>query len=243
MTVSRLAVAWRQFSPMQALRITAAAVARRLLDRYAEPSYGQTGEDRVIEALLGNDTSLKPGFYVDVGANHPIRFSNTYALYRKGWRGIAIEPNAQLVERHRRTRRRDCVVCAIVSDETRDVIFTEFVEPLVSSVDESHVRTWEAQHPVVSRRSVKPRTLTDILTAEGAPPQFDLLSVDCEGHDLSVLRSLDFSRFRPRLIVAEAHGLKIADATRHPMATFLAGHGYQMVGYVAENAYFVLEKR
>ncbi len=58
--------------------------------KYEFASFSQEGEDRILAALLGLREARKPGFYVDVGAHHPERFSNTLIFYNRGWRGINI---------------------------------------------------------------------------------------------------------------------------------------------------------
>jgi len=54
-------------------------------DIYATKSYSQKGEDIILRRILGEK---EVGFYIDIGAHHPKRFSNTYLFYKKGWRGI-----------------------------------------------------------------------------------------------------------------------------------------------------------
>ena len=60
-------------------------------DLYAIKCYSQEGEDMILRRIFEE----KNGFYVDVGAHHPRRFSNTYYFYKQGWTGISIEPNPQ----------------------------------------------------------------------------------------------------------------------------------------------------
>jgi FkbM family methyltransferase len=237
-----LRTAWRQFPPTDAIRASAATVARRLFDRFASPSYAVAGEDRAIEYLVSEQRLATdgPGFYVDVGCHDPVAYSNTFALYCKGWRGVTVDANPEMIARHRRARPRDVSVCAVVSDiEGRELTFTEFEAAVLSSVDERHVREWSAKRPVLRTRAVTPRTLTSILEEVRAPEQFDLLSVDAEGHDLNVLRSLDYDRFRPRLVVAEVRDFALADAAAHPIPAFLAARGYQLAAYIAGNAFFL----
>jgi FkbM family methyltransferase len=230
---------WYDFPPLTAIGLGAAGIMGRLLG--VGMTYAQTGEDRIVRALLacaGIDDSHR-GFYVDVGANDPVRTSNTFMFYRRGWRGITVEAQPDLVEQHRRVRPRDRAVCAVVSDEVRELTLTEFPNQGFATVEEAP--EWAEKQPVRRRQRVRPRTLTDILESEGAPDRFEFLSVDVEGHDLHVLRSLDFSRFRPLLIAAEIYGLRIADGgmEKDPIVALLAGHGYEAVAYAVYNGYFL----
>jgi len=226
----------RQFSVLNGLRLYLSDLLRAILDPYAKVTYAQGGEDAVLRALLGN----KPGFYVEVGANHPQYFSNVFELYRRGWHGVSIEANERLIAKHRRIRPRDQAVCALVSNEERDVTFTEFDEPLVSSVDPDFVNTMTGTYgkKIVAQRTMRTKTLTRILGDCGAPKQFDLLSIDVEGHDFEVLVSLDLDRYRPRLIVIEMHGFAIERQDDDPICRHLRRHGYTLAGHVATNSYF-----
>lgn len=67
---------------------------RRAVEKIIAPhgnvTYAQAGEDVILDFLINYQPS---GFYVDVGCNHPLRGSNTYRFYRKGWRGICVDAN------------------------------------------------------------------------------------------------------------------------------------------------------
>src|SRR5262245_57291508 len=75
-------------------------------------SYSQFGEGMILARLFRGRRD--PGFYLDVGAYHPIQLSNTYSLYCQGWRGICVEPRAEVVEEFRVFRSRDiCLQVAV----------------------------------------------------------------------------------------------------------------------------------
>ncbi|ETD27688.1 hypothetical protein [Helicobacter canis] len=80
---------------------------QRLLGRraYMNPSYSIEGEDRIVRALLWQKHDK--GFYVDVGAHHPFRFSNTYLFYTQGWSGINIDATPGSMKAFNKYRPRD----------------------------------------------------------------------------------------------------------------------------------------
>jgi hypothetical protein len=87
-------------------RCTPSWLRERVAPPFAIRSYSQEGEDRVLAHVL--DIGRRdPGFYVDVGAHHPQRFSNTYAFYLAGWRGLNIEPRPGSLSLFQRLRPRD----------------------------------------------------------------------------------------------------------------------------------------
>jgi hypothetical protein len=69
-------------------------VKSAFLDGYATKSYSQEGEDMILNRIFEGKCQ---GFYVDIGAHHPRRFSNTYFFYKHGWTGINVEPNPDVV--------------------------------------------------------------------------------------------------------------------------------------------------
>lgn len=85
-----------------------------LYDLFGKRSYAQSGEDVVVDAILSRQ---KTGFYVDIGAYHPKVFSNTYLFYKRGWRGICVEPNPEAKILFQVARPRDVFVNVGVMSE------------------------------------------------------------------------------------------------------------------------------
>jgi FkbM family methyltransferase len=129
-----------------------------------------------------------------------------------------------------------------VSDEAHEVVFREFRDSELSSVSDEHVAQWEGHSDVIRCRRVATETLTDILARFRAPSQFHLLSIDVEGHDYEVLRSLDLARFRPRLVVIEMHDFDLAAPNDSAIYRHLIHEGYRMVGYSTWNGFFLDER-
>jgi FkbM family methyltransferase len=227
---------FQQFGILNALRFLCAGVSQSVFDRHKISSYSQRGEDRIIGAIL---SGIDDGFYVDVGCNHPQHYSNTFALYKRGWSGINIDGNSQLIEEHQRLRKRDTSICAVISDKEQEAVFTEFKDSLVSSLSTEHVNQWKERRKVKERRTVKTVSLNTILDLHKAPHKFDLLSIDVEGHDFEVLSSINLSIYRPRLIVVEMLEFDLANLNSDKICQYLKNYSYKMAGYIVSNAYFV----
>lgn len=162
-------------------------------------SFSQFGEDMVLESCFFAEQA--EGFYVDVGAFHPFICSNTYNFYRRGWRGINIEPIPSMFRRFPKYRKRDINLNLAISPREGPVEFT--VDSLYSGIrDASH--THAGRNPAATTITVTARRLAAILDEHLPPGQtIDFISVDCEGHDRLVLESNDWNRFRPRVILVE----------------------------------------
>lgn len=145
----------------------------------------------------------KNGFYVDVGAYDPCVISNTFLFYRNGWRGINIEPNPQAYRRFLKCRRRDINLQVAVSAREQPVTFT--CDGVFSGIEDASY-LFRHHHPHSGRIIVQAKPLRLILEEHLPPAQeIDFLSVDCEGHDIEVLKSNDWRRFRPLVVLVEDH--------------------------------------
>lgn len=101
----------------------------KFIDGYATNSYSQEGEDMILRRIFGNQ---KNGFYVDVGAHHPKRFSNTYYFYKKGWRGINIDAMPGSMKAFDKIRRRDVNIEKPISDQKQLLTYFAFNEPALN---------------------------------------------------------------------------------------------------------------
>ena len=94
-------------------------------DKYYHKSWSQEGEDLILARLFENNAK---GFYVDVGAHHPKRFSNTYLFYKKGWTGINIDAMPGSMKSFNKLRKRDINIEKPVSDKKQILTYYAFNE-------------------------------------------------------------------------------------------------------------------
>jgi FkbM family methyltransferase len=225
--MSRLKRLARAAVPARAIEAIRRGVER--LDPFVRLAYSQDGEDMILRRLFERQAR---GFYVDVGAHHPYRFSNTCYFHRRGWRGINIDPNPDAIDAFCRERPSDINVCVGISDSAGSLSFHFFNEPALNTFD-ADLAAERARLPayrLVEIRSVLVRRLDDLL-AEHLPSgtRIDFLSIDVEGLDLSVLRSNDWTRFRPRTLLVEAHERTIAGIENDPINVFAVAVGYRLI--------------
>jgi len=182
-------------------------------------TFSQFGEDVFLSNCFGNDRDS--GFYVDVGAFHPFWFSNTHFFYRKGWRGINIEPNPESFAQFVAHRKRDINLNLAVSSTPGEVTF--ICHGNISGIDDRTYLFHGEDHPHARRIRVVAAPLASIL-GQHLPPtvQIDFMSIDCEGHDFEVVKSNDWSRFRPSWLLVEDH----TPDKGTPLDLFLEEHGY-----------------
>jgi FkbM family methyltransferase len=223
---------YRYFPFKTATALTICEATRALLDPHRRPSYAENGEDRIIEFYVDRN---RAGFYVDIGCHHPFRRSNTFNLYLRGWRGVVVDGNPELIALFKRYRPRDVAICAVVSDKEGPVTFTLAKDPLSSSVSSK----WIRESGIKERVTMKAVTLQTIMERSAVPCNFDLLSIDAEGHDYEVLTSFNIDAFRPRIIVIEMHGFMPANNATNAICRYLEQKNYQLRSYSPLNGIFL----
>lgn len=229
-------------SLFQIVAIFLSALLRLLLGRNLKYSYAFAGEDKIIEGLL-KPRITEPGFYVDVGANHPKLFSNTYGLYRKGWRGVCIDANRKLIDLYGLYRPGDKAITALVSDDREERDFYQVQNDVLSTTETGFLGDYRHEGLSIEVHGFKPRQLTEIMESVKAPADFALLTVDVEQHDLQVLKSLDLHVYHPRLIVVEDESFDPLFPEQNKIYDYLSGFGYRLEGYVLKNLYFMRVER
>lgn len=215
-------------------------LALHKIGRYGRIYYSQEGEDFVMARILGFENS---GFYVDVGAHHPSRFSNTYYFYKRGWRGINIDAWPGSMRLFRATRPRDINLELAVSDKKETIEFHIFKEPLLNSA--SKVLAEKRRAILKEERSpsnvfqVDADTLSSILE-RNLPPNtpIDFMSVDVEGLDLNVLQSNDWNRFRPKYVLVEVLGQTVTSLPNTATCKFMESIGYEAMSKLMHTVVF-----
>lgn len=200
-------------------------------------SFSANHEDVLLNRLFGE---RQTGFYIDVGAAHPMFENDTKALYDRGWSGINIEPNKSFFEVLAAERPRDCNLNIAVSDVAGEMLFFEVTGTGLSTCDPDEAgRAREKGFEIVERR-VKTETLRDLLEA-ARPPAIDLLKIDVEGFEPNVIRSNDWNRFRPDVILAEVTFPETPVRRPDVAGPLLEREGYRRVYFDGLNDYY-LEK-
>lgn len=142
------------------LAVIFSSIVRLLLGRSLKYSYGFAGEDRIIEGILKPQIT-KDGFYVDVGCNHPQFLSNTYGLYRKGWRGVCLDANQKLIDKYPLYRPKDRAVCQLISDSPGERTFYAVQNDVLSTTEEDFLDQYRKEGMAIDSRKMLVRTLTD----------------------------------------------------------------------------------
>ena len=189
-------------------------------------SFGQSGEDLWLLGWLREQRLpwSGDGFYIDIGANHPVVLSATYLLYRKGWQGITVEPIPALCSLHARLRPRDICLNVGVGARPGSQQFWETAPDYFCSFSQKAARKAEADGlcRVLRETHVKVASPRDIISRMPEGAHVNYLSIDTEGLDTEILSNWPWEDCRPDLVSCEASADHNSEAGR-----LLAQAGYQ----------------
>lgn len=203
-------------------------------------SFSQNGEDIVIANALLSVTER--GIFVDIGAYHPFRFSNTFAMYLHGWRGINVDANEDAIAEFQRFRPDDINICALVSDKVEDLSYFRFNEGAWNCANpEAAANLIQRNDPNCQLRdshTMRTRLLNDILAEHAHGRRIDLLTIDVEGLDDRLLTSVDLHHYRPRVLAVE---LSMEQWSSGPVWEHLNSAGYALYAQCLHTAVFTLK--
>ena len=195
-------------------------------NQWAKKSFSQEGEDIVLNRLLDETPE---GFYVEIGAHHPFRFSNTYFFYRRGWRGICIDPVPGTQASFKQFRPRDLALEMGVSQGPSLLKYFQFNEPALNTFDPvvAKERDGLRQYKIINVKDVPTDSLSNILDLYlPANQKITFLSVDVEGLDLEVLKSNNWLKYRPQYIVAECLTVDLFKLKDDLVVEYVSSLGY-----------------
>ena len=192
----------------------------------AQITFAQFGEDMAVLRWV-DGLKMIPQIYVDVGCYHPIHFSNTLLLHKRDWKGVNVDLNKSRITEFERLRPGDYNVLAAVSSSERELKIFEYDLGSTDRLGEVHEEKPESRIPgekLTGTRLVKTRALNSILQSCPWPVgQIGYLNIDCEGHDLEVLKGLDLDRYQPAIITIEA----FLEEERHAVFDHLIAREYE----------------
>ncbi len=170
-------------------------------------SYAQSGEDAIILYIFSYlQVNLQKAAYLDLGANHAKALSNTYALYEKGMRGVLLEANPALIPELKLSRSEDIIVHKCLAPQSgQPVTFYVLSGDGLSTADKAAAEKVIAENPkieIVDEIEVETVTIQELFDQYFSKAPV-LMNIDLEGMELEILTSIDFTKIRPLIIIAE----------------------------------------
>lgn len=208
-------------------------------------SYSQSGEDLIVKYIF-DVLGIKKPSYLDIGAHHPYNLSNTALFYEGGSRGINIEPDPILIKSFIQHRKDDVNLNIGISDKKSVLDFYIINNPVLNTFSKEEAENYfkEGNYRIVDTKKVEVSTVKSVLDEHrnGLFPEF--LSIDAEGVDEIVLKSLDLMNNFPVVICVETISFSNKGKGRknHELIEFIKSKGYLLYADTYINSIFVREE-
>lgn len=189
---------------------------------YLYQEYAQDGEEMYLKERF---LRQKTGTYIDVGANHPFRFSNTYWAYKKGWRGINIEPDIMNYRLLCNARKDDININCGISDVETEVDYYIFKENALNTFVKAEIRHMDNLQDI---RKISMKRLDSIMNQYNMY-NFDFIDIDVEGMELNVLNSIDWNKASIGCILVEQRNMTLENVIKSDVCSFLKDKRYTPV--------------
>lgn len=200
-------------------------------------AYSQEGEDILLSRIF---EGKKKGFYVDIGAHHPKRFSNTFLFYQKGWRGVNIDPIPGIKEVFDIERPDDINLEIAIGQKEIELNYYNFKEKALNTFSEELaneyvIKGWELNSINVVKTYPLNKILDNFIPTRET---IDFFSIDVEGFELQVLKSNNWDKYKPKIILIEILDCKIEDVYTTDVGKFLVDQGYVFFAKTINTVFF-----
>lgn len=207
---------------------------------YHQLSFSQEGEDMILGRVFDRQAT---GFYVDVGAHHPQRFSNTYYFYLRGWRGMNIDPLPGSMAEFNRLRPLDINLELAVANSDKKLVYYQFNEPALNGFSEEISKQRDGirgEYFITSTQEIQTHRLSEVLEQYLPKDQvIDFMTIDVEGLDLDVLKSNNWLKYRPKVVlVEELHKFTLDKISESLTFQFMQSQGYCLYAKTVNTLFF-----
>lgn len=189
------------------------------------PSIAEQGEDVVLKKILNVMFSVEQNVtYLDIGCGHPFRGSNTYLFCRENSSGVIVDANPQYKEENLRLRPKDIFlnIGVVGRLDKKEMIF--YPRRQIGTFVSERTKGWKMKEEI----SVPIMHINDLLKEYFSGRELDLMSVDVEGLDEEILMAIDYSIYRPKVIVMESSKVDLS-YLQSGIIKFLDSKGYALV--------------
>lgn len=200
--------------------------------------YSQNGEDILLNVIFNN---INNGFYIDVGAYHPIRFSNTYRLYQRGWRGINIDAMPGSMHNFKKIRPSDINLEVPIYDADSKLNYYMFEEQAYNTLDKNVADKLKLKgnHPIKNIEITTKKL--DAILDDHLPinVEIDILDIDVEGIDFNVLKSINLNKYRPKVIMVEVWSKSLKELMVNEITVYLSNFNYNIYSKLHDTVFFL----
>lgn len=200
---------------------------KKAIRRRYNISFSKSGDDIQLKKLINSNT---PGTYVDIGCWHPIKASNTYFFHLRKWKGICIDPNPELKPLYKKFRPKDSFINAGIGNSNRPIEYYMLEESSMNTFSLDFIEQHQLHSKINKTVKIPLCSLKEILDNNlDENDRLDFFDVDVEGLDLEVLKTNDWNKYRPKVIVVESD-ISIKQDVNSEIVMYLEMQNYRLIG-------------
>lgn len=203
------------------------------------PSFSHAGEDMLLRHIFSNKRN---GFYIDIGSYDPVVHSNTYYFYQNGWNGINIDARPDSKKLFDLKRPKDINLEVAVSDKKELLDYYIFLpeQQSMNGFDSSFLKKMRSYQSYKEKIKIEAYPLTNILESHlTKDTDIDFLSLDVEGMELKVLKSNNWMKFRPKVIMVESFEVFNQDIFTSDLSIFMGQQKYHIIAKTINELVFL----
>lgn len=217
---------------------------KRFIRKRYNISFSKSGDDIQLKKLINKNT---PGVYVDIGCWDPVKASNTYFFHLRKWKGICVDPNPELKKLYEQYRPSDTFINCGIGKSDNKLTYYMFKESSMNTFSEDFVEKHKKHLEIAGKKKVPLRTLKDILDDNlKENDRLDFFDIDVEGLDLEVLKTNDWEKYRPKIVLVESD-VSMKEDVVSETTKYLESVDYRLIGKTnfsgdLGNLYFISNK-
>lgn len=216
-------------------------------EKYTKKSYSISNVDLVIERIFKNKDD---GIYIDVGCNHPIKYNNTYLLYRKGWNGLNIDLDKKSIDQFNKLRKRDINIQALVTslDNEEKELYFYHERSAINTISKELAESRNQHYKEIKK--IKGISLNSIIeNSKFKKSKINLLSIDIENYEYEALKKFNFDKYEIDVIVTEItdtsiknleiYNLSLENIVETNLYKLMLKNNYKLINWVNADLIFI----
>ncbi len=190
--------------------------------------YAEFAEDIMINRIFNN---IQDGFYLDIGAYHPIKGSLTYTLHKRGWKGMNIDLSKTSIDLFNIARPKDININCAISNFSGD---THYFENSPINQQNSLISNNVGQKKI----KIKSYKVDEILSLNNIN-KVDFINIDTEGNELDILESINYEKTNPYLFTIEENSFFMNNNSKLAKIKFMKEKNYELINIIGVTMFFV----
>lgn len=206
-------------------------------------SFSQEGEDLIIDRIFKtNKIKSKNVFYLDIGAGHPIKYSNTLYFYFKEAKGITVDANYENFFLQKYLRPKDFSFNFLLGSSNKLVEFYKFKQPELNTISQNKLKEL-ARHNIfpLNKKKIDQKSLNDFFNIEikSNLSKINFLNIDIEGGELELIKAIDWTKIRPNIICIEIIADNFSEILESEIYKIITSQNYSLFSKLYNSVIFV----